>query len=336
MKGVNNVHLGWLPEVEQKKAISDMVSSGVKNVRIALVAPTDASISAVQLARKSQLAVNLVIRLSGPHLVGKNVTLRPGNGRLDRVVPLSAIDIMYFRQALQKVMQELDRRQLRLLSLEIGNEVNWAGFNGDLEAYEPGTRSPVDARVTSLAAPGRYVEGLRRYLEAVRIVRELRDASKLNQDVPILLAGLASMPLHFAAAIGGEYVDPHETIQILQEMGLDSAVDGYALHYYPGLNSSPAEKAQDFEELMQVCGTPPDRIPCWLTEWGFALENQNCPADDSVRSTAVRQVKSMIAGQMAAGRVIGAYYFDWNGRKSSYALWRCNGLTESGRILLQD
>lgn len=331
---VNNVHLGWETPEQRQEVVDEMSQSGVNSVRISLAPPYDRGVESLDLLSRKGLSILLVVELAWPNLVARDATRRPGRGTIYSAVPLSRLDPDFFREQFGTLWREIERRRIRLLAIELGNEINWAAFNGDLALLPPHGRPLQSApRSTALINRPAYLLGLKRYVAALTIVQQFRDTSVYNRDTKIISAGLASMSADFASDIGAEYVDTKETLDILKTYGLDSLVDGYGLHSYPEVKATPAQRSRQLEALLSPCADGLRGHPCWLTEWGIAQPKLTCPSDESTRAPLVREMRERIASFVRQRRIAGAYYFAWDGEPRAYALWRCGELTESGKVL---
>jgi hypothetical protein len=250
------------------------------------------------------------------------------------VPPLSQLDPEYFREKFGSLWREIEQRRIRLAAIEAGNEINWAAFNGDLGLLPPHGQPPHGAPSSvALRDHAAYLIGLRRYVAAVAIIKQFRDASVNNRDAKIISAGLASIPATFAANLGAEYVDPNETIDILKADGLDAVADGYGVHFYPNVNQTLPQRTRDFEDLLRPCTAGARGHPCWLTEWGVRQPNLACPSDESKRVPLIREILERIAANVRQKRIGGSYYYSWDDKPIEYAVWRCGGLTEAGKVL---
>jgi hypothetical protein len=250
--GVNETHLGWKTPEEREKIIDEMRQAGVGSVRVDLREPFDKYIDSLDLLTRKGLSIHLIVPLAEPQLVASDAMRRPGRGSIWSVAPLSQLDREFFREKFGGLWREIERRGIRLAAIEAGNEINWAAFNGDLGLLPPqgqppqGPPSPI-----ALHDRAAYLLGLRRYVAAVAILKQFRDASVNNRDTKIISAGLASMPATFVANVGAEYVDSNETLDILKADGLDAVVDGYGVHTYPNVNQTLSQRARDFEDLLR-------------------------------------------------------------------------------------
>jgi hypothetical protein len=272
------------------------------------------------------------VNLSNGDLTAPNAPIRTGRGHFANVAHLSDADPEYFRRRFSELFGEIERQGIRLSAIEIGNEFNWTGFNGDL-AILPLHSVPGEQTVEALRDPERFREGLRRYVKMVAIVKTLRDASKVNKDAKIISGGLADVPAAFAANEGAESVAPTTALKLLIGMGLDKQVDGFGVHFYPGRDKPAAEVATMFAHLVSLCTR---ERPCWVTEWGVAQPNPACPSDETRRLPVVQEVNDLLRDAARHGEVAGEFVFDWGDRQDPWGVWRCGGLTSSGAALFGD
>jgi hypothetical protein len=335
--GVNNVHIGWLSAEKRAAVIQDMAQANVRSVRVALMPPVDKYVDALVELNAAGMSIDLVIDIVDRFLVGEKVQMRGGRTGLWSAAPLSQIDVAAFKQRLGALFQQLENRGVRLASIEVGNEINWAPYNGDMAlTAEGGKPVPGAPGAGALRAPAAFDAGLRRYLDILRAVRELRAESVINRSAKIISGGLAYMPASYAAGYGAEYVDARETLDRLIELGLPALVDGYGLHYYPSVGAPASRIAGEVDALFSACGAGAGKRPCWMTEWGVRRPSGPCPADDALRAPMIAQFRSILDERARRGQLAGWYYFDWRGdegEKDGYAVWTCGELTESGRRL---
>jgi hypothetical protein len=333
--GVNDVHLGWLKPAQRDSVIDEMAKAGVISVRVGLVPPFDDTLDALAKLNRRGISVALVVSLGRAEMLGRDAKVRAGRGKIWSVPGLSQIEPEYFRQKFEEIWQEIERRGIHLVAIELGNEINWAAFNGDLAVKPPSMDPPPGAPgISGLTNTAAFEKGLEQYIHALEVVKEIRDASTQNRHAALLSAGLAYMPATFADSLGGEYVDAIQTLAFLKSMGLDSLVDGYAIHFYPDRTAGPIQREKTFEGLLRLCGEKNGRT-CWLTEWGVAQPDTDCGANETQRIALILEIRRSIAKHAAQGRLSGAYYFDWDGTEEPYSIWRCGQLTESGKTLLR-
>ena len=314
-----------------------MKQAGVKSVRIGFVPPFEKTIDALADAAGGGISVSLVISLGRPNLNAADVSLRPAQGSINAAAPLSKLDPKFFIGKFRPLWQAIERRGIRLAAIELGNEINWAGFNGDLAVFPPQNSTVAQtSSIEALRNPDAFKQGLQRYIETLRLLKSLRDDSTFNHDAKLISAGLASIPPAFAEKIGAEYVDYGETLDVLNKMGLYQLVDGYGLHTYPNINKTPSGRAADFKELISRCGAQLPERPCWITEWGVAQHAISCPSDERRRRPLIGEMLQLIRAYSREGRIRAAFYFDWdaNGPNDPYSIWRCGELTIPGNFCL--
>lgn len=331
--GVNRVNLGWLPEMKRQETLSNIVEAHVSSVRLTLAPPFADSILAVRAAQHLGLGVLLNINLSYANFYPPGILARPGANGLNEARKLSQLDPEFFLKMFTPIWRELEADGIPLTGIELGNEINWADFNGDLSAN---ATSSYSGALASLPEREAYEEGMRRYVQIVRIVSNLRNTSIVDGRMKIISAGLATIPEDFAAQKHAHYVAPSDAINLLRSYGIDEIVSGYGLHFYPGSTVSSLELHKVMYDVTGFCGNGPNRIPCWLTEWGVASHSKRCPSDDLHQAEVIAKVRDEIEQLAAARRVSGSFYFDWDGLNSPYSIWRCGALTEgAARAFLQ-
>ena len=141
--------------------------------------------------------------------------------------------------------------------------------------------------------------GYRAYLKVMATLKDLRDHSRLNAQTPILF-GMSAVGFKGNARQPGttlpDAVGVTESIQFMRQNGLDSLVDGYAVHAYqsgdPKISASGRAQLLDQTGVLAACTLCTK--PCWITEWGFNNPSQSCPRDDSSRVTPVQEERDAI------------------------------------------
>ncbi|WEK49220.1 MAG: glycoside hydrolase [Candidatus Kaistia colombiensis] len=327
--GFNRVNLGWAEPAERQAIIDAMKKSGVVSVRLSLSAPVDPSLDAVRIAHAAGLRILLEISLNNPDFYPEGTQRRSAKGRSHDAYRLSDLDPERYRVVIRDALAKLDRMGISVLAVEPGNEINWAGYNGDLTVRKPKS----DAAVTP-GDPAKVALGVDRYVAIVRVTREELRGSKLNREAKLISAGLSDMPLPFSRRVGLEIIPPADWTARMQARGLDTLVDAYGIHVYPGSGGPRARRDGLVREALSFCGVDGAGKLCWITEWGVANTSPSCPVADDKRAVLVDQLRAIIDRDIAAGRVEAAFYFDWDS-KTPYSVWRCGRLSSAGRAAVR-
>ena len=259
--------------------------------------------------------------------------------------PLSFADAELSKAAFQHLFDELEANHIELAGVELGNEINWAAFNPEFPL--PGEGKVLSLNDLAHDPEGRQIaKGFLAYIKVLEVLKDVRDHSRLNRNTPIISAGLVS------AKDGDQLynnkkedkVSMAATIAFLRSHGLDSLVDGYGIHSYPSSAQpgNPTAAAQRSARLNSVdlaeCRAKGSSAgkPCWITEWGFPNKDVSCPPKEAGRTLLIEELRRDFAAMAAEHRIAGIDYFSWDSDPWSKeidadSVYRCGGLTESGR-----
>jgi hypothetical protein len=254
--------------------------------------------------------------------------------------PLSAADPSLSKAGFQSLIGKLDAAGVVLAGLELGNEINWVAFNPEFPL-------PGEGKVFSLAELSSDPEGRKiaagylQYVKVLAVLKQVRDASSLNHETPIISAGLSPSGPARTNPPGGlreDAVTINATLQFLRAHGLDNYVNAYGIHIYPWQKTAAARGGAITEQDVTECALAGGK-PCWITEWGFNNEAVSCPVNDDARTALVRETMQIFRNLAAAGRVSATIYFSWDSdpwakQTGSGTVYRCGGLTEAGRAAL--
>lgn len=338
LSGVNVVNPQWLDAADQADRLKDLQSNGVTAIRVPLTAPYDKSEKFILDAAKAGLHVLVIVQVNDRRALRKGAKVRPGGKRTWDLYPLTDVDVPKFKANFSADLAKLEAAGFNALGFEVGNEINWAPFNGDLSLGNKGRLLAGAALAGSDQAAIR--NSFDHYLEMVKAVKEVRDRSRLNKDTPIISAGLADVHAgQWLANSGYEGVSVDATLAYLRSHGLDSLVDAYGIHEYPDIRQPWAKQRSDWwSKALAQCGVDGGK-PCWVTEWGYSNTAKACNADDTQRADLVRKAKEYLAVEAGKGRVQRAFYFNWATQpfqKKSFAqgVFRCGKLMPAGNVLL--
>jgi|GEM_PF-364791 len=329
--GVNQVNMGYLSRAEQAHMLTQISSAGVRGVRLTLRVPFGPSLEAVRLAQSAGLAVLLTVELHDDEYYPPGTPRRAGREQIFDAYPLSRIDPGAFARRLRENWTALEAQGGRLAGIQLGNEINWAAFNGDLRAVEASAAAFDRAAFNEAPVRRAFEAGLDRYLELARALRVLRDSSDVHRGVPLIASGLADISSRGAAAMQADSVRPEVTLDLLRARGAAELFDGFAQHLYFVPTEAEGGVRARVARSLATCAADGKR--CWITEWGVLVPRSECPVDDSVRSSHVRTVARTLAARGNHERIASTFFFQWRD-ESEFALWRCGGLTEAGRAVI--
>ena len=327
--GVNSWYT--LPGATQEDMIRQLAVNGVKTLRISLFKN---SLDFVVKAYRQGIGSIVIVY---PHVGSKAKTKRAWAD-----VPLSELEPQEFADAFGPMLDELEVAGVRLAGIELGNEINTSGYNGDITS--PGT-----GRVLGLAdlnnpddAEGRVIAaGFRSYVKIAAALKELRDQSKLNRHTPIICAGMANWGLPGSKAPDGLLgVSLVDAIDFLRQNGLDHVVDGYGVHVYPGLDPSRLVVTRVDSLGHDIFAACTQSKPCWLTEWGVPDGSvevpDRCPIDETKRVKVVEELRGAFQHFIREKRLAAIVFYDWADKPGNKgAIFRCGELTAAGKLALK-
>ena len=336
--GVNVNNPQWLP-VERRAAIVDeLAAASVRAVRVPYLPSMEANYSTIldfiERLHGRGIGVHLVM---WPQYPADAPRRTPGTPSGWPQPGLSKSDPERLRALASDLFQKLDTAGIRLVGLELDNEINWTEFNGDIPV--PGQGRTLKVADLQASAAGRAVlAGFDAYLRSLAVLKAMRDASTQNRTTPIILAGLSDpspeWPTPFVRA---DAVDHADTLAYLKAHGLDALVDGYGAHTYTGPGLTDAQRREHLRRYVLLrCRPAGDAAgkPCWLTEWGMPLPTTSCPPDDAKRLPLVKAFRADLAPRVADGSVVALFYYPWDGQVDRLGIHVCGALTASGRVAL--
>jgi hypothetical protein len=196
-------------------------------------------------------------------------------------MPLSAASVELSQKHYQKIFDKLDELDIKLTCIELGNELNWAGFNGDFPMPGRGVTFTRDELATDPEAK-QVAKGYLVYLKVLKVLKEVKDNSRLNHGTPIITSGMAaSTGSGWQEKVKIDGVTIPGTYTFLRAHGLDELVDGYGVHTYPSgvKRGDKAGQAKREAEEERFIFPPGNNKPYWVTEWGFPSKAQSSSED---------------------------------------------------------
>lgn len=338
--GVNRPNLGRVKDFIS--ILQDMRKADVQAVRLTLDPPFETSISTIVEANRLGLKVLLNVPTWWPDFAFNGAIQRPGRPgtQFYSIHRLSDLDVDRYESTLRRVIIAIENRGAQVDAFEIGNEINWAAFNGDLPLTTPG-RLFGRANFAEAKESFKIEEGFQRYAAALVATKRVLLKTKQHQLTPVISAGLtgAFATPNSVARTGASLVDLDLSIELFAKYRIFNNVDGIAVHVY--VNNSSDKKPSLFrhlfhrvEQATRLCEAGNEwKLPCWITEWGFKEQGNGC--NFKIRDSRVRKVQDFqksIGCLMTERRIHASFIFDWD-KSPDYSIWRCGRLLESGQIL---
>jgi hypothetical protein len=238
----------------------------------------------------------------------------------------------------QKFVDLLDSNGIQVAGFELDNEINWAAFNGEFPL--PGQGRVFTLQDLNKDPEARQIaKGFLQYIKILAVLKEVRGASSLNRNAPIISAGLANfVPPGMESENREDAVTINATLKFLRQHGSDDFVDAYGVHVYPQAGSSAELKSYLEAHVVTECTTAK---PCWITEWGFRNNKLSCPPKDGARATAAQNMMDAVREFVKQGTVTGQLLFSWDAGPpeaatfAAHSLYRCGELSKAGKEALE-
>jgi hypothetical protein len=338
--GVNFTNGDRLSQSAQVTVLSELQVAGAKVIRIPLEPRTwgpsgvyTDSIALIKTAYASGIKPIVIVPLQYPATV-KPRPYNPAYPDIWAAYPVSQSDPGVFTAWFTPILAQLEASGVVLAGLELGNEINWAPFNGDFPV--PGEGNVFgDADLYSNPEAEVIAAGYQKYMQSLQALKQIRDASTLNQATPVISAGLSNpgAPRIGGVAVDGVAVDAvsiNATLNYLRAYGLDTTADSYGIHFYPNASATPTQRYNDLaNNALTQCGKY--GVSCSVTEWGFHLPSSvTCPLNDSSRYNLADEILTDVANSGPAVRSM--VWFDW--LSPQYGLYQCGAETATGHLVL--
>lgn len=338
--GVNIVNPQRASLDDQNALIAQLHAAGVRVVRCGITDDARGADFAQRLAAAG-IAIELLVSLKYPPGAPVRAYQPQAFPRMWGGSPLSVADPELSRAYFASLLGRLAANAIPLVGIELGNEINWTAFNPEFPLPGEGKTLSLD----DLAHDPEGVQiarGFVRYLDVMRELKAVRDASHLYARTPIMTAGLVDFGPPGVRASQLDGVSLAATFAFLRSHGLDDLVDAYAVHTYPG-GRTAAARSRHLRDVVTADCRPPDSAsgkPCWITEWGFTNKDLSCPLDDARRVNLVDEFMADVRTLAGAGRVVGEMYFAWDTDPWSKSIdplsvYRCGALTQSGQLVIR-
>lgn len=324
--GIATANIAWVPSADRAATFDEIRQSGFRSVRIGLKEPLAQSYDAFAAAKRAGLDIVVTIPLIDGAVAERAATPRPKTGRFFPAYGLSQIDLGRLRARVDHLLAFAASADIDLLGIELGNEINWSGYNGDLAFVAGGS---VIERMEDL--PDRFVTGLDLYAQAISLVQERLASQPAPKTTKLITAGLADINAGFIHRSDATYVAPDVMETALAARGIFGTADVVGIHLYEPLRrANTSDRLTMIKRQLDDCGGPAfAERPCWITEFGSALAPDACPRADP-RGDLLQPLLAYLAD--ARGNVPRAYYYDWDADKG-FALERCGRISDLVRDL---
>jgi hypothetical protein len=344
-----NASMGSLSVEQQNAILAELHAAGIHFIRSGITADD----KGVDFARRAQAqGIRILWLVQLQYRPGAASRPWPNAFGVWGGPPLSAADPDQFRKYFEALLAKLDATGVTLAGFELGNEINSPMFNAD---FSMPAENPTRSREFNLGdlshdpEAEQVARGYLQYLKLLAIIKDVRSRSKLNRRAMIVSAGLVFDEAPEAPRKARlDAVSAAATLDFMRAGGLDTLVDVYGVHTYPWTNDpgNPGAAAGRRERLEQYvlaeCRPAGGGVgaggvggkPCWITEWGIPNHDTSCLPDETNQITLVNETRSNFRPYIAQKRVLGLFYYAWLDAREGFAIYRCDHLTETGRLAL--
>jgi hypothetical protein len=342
MIGVN-ASMASLSVDQQNAILSELHAAGVHAIRAGITSDN----KGIDFARRAQAqGIHILLLVQLQYRPGAPSRPYPNTFGVWGGPPLSAADPDQFRKYFEPLLAKVDAADVTLTGFELGNEINSPMFNAD---FSMPAENPSHSREFNLGDLSHDTEaqqvakGYLQYLKLLAVIKDVRSRSKLNQHAAIVSAGLVFNEAPEAPRTSRlDAVGATSTLDFMRAHGLDDLVDAYGVHTYPSTYNpgNPTAAAGRRERLQKYvlaeCRPQGDGQgkPCWITEWGFPNHDASCPPNETKQITLVNETLANFRPYISDKRVLGIFYYAWLDSREGFAIYRCDHLTQTGRLAL--
>jgi len=300
----------WEPKAKQAEIIAGIGATGLHWFRDAFAyAPnrTQDFVEIVRMAKQANLKMLVVVIQDASDYDGEAAKADNGGWLFKRrcgwdggSLKLSKINTAKFQARLRGLLSALKAANLTVDAFEIGNEVDWVCFNGDVPFGRPATQRDVQ-----VAARG-YARFLQAAAEVIRDPRFFPEAKIITFGMAHADEGWDIPPHHLP--------NPAAFVASLRNLDgfnyLNNAryrVDGYGLHIYPKPNDVEASTAATLKRDGAALGSD---LPFWITEFGWR-KGQFPTSNGEGRAQAVEHFFAALAKDRR-DKFGPAFYYDYD------------------------
>lgn len=301
----------WEPKAKQAAIIAGIGATGLHWFRDAFAYAPDRTqdfVDVVRLAKQANLKMLVVIIQDASDYDGEAAKADNAGWLFKRrcgwdsgSLKLSKINTAKFQARLRGLLSSLKAANLTVDAFEIGNEVDWVCFNGDVPFGRSATATDI-----SIAARG-YARFLQAAAEVIRDPRFFPEAKIITFGMAHADEGWDFPPHHL----------PNPATFVASLRNLDGVnylsnaryhVDGYGLHIYPNPNDVKASVAATLKRDSAALGSD---LPFWITEFGWR-KGQFPNRSGENRAQAVEHFFAALA-EDHQDKFGPAFYYDYDG-----------------------
>jgi hypothetical protein len=338
-----NASMGSLSIEQQNTILAELHTAGVHFIR-AGITPDDKGVDFARRAQAQGIRILLLVQLQ--YRLGAPSRPWPNAFNVWGGPPLSSADPDQFRKYFEPLLARLEAAGVTLAGFELGNEINSSMFNADFSLPSESPARSKEFNLDDLAhdpEAQQVARGYLQYLKLLAVMKEVRSRSKLNQRAAIISAGLVFNEAPEAPRTARlDAVSASATLDFMRAHGLNDLVDAYGVHTYPWTNDpgNPGATAGRRERLKKyvLAECQPEGSaggkPCWITEWGIPNHDASCPAQETNEITLVNETRANFRPYIAEKRIVGLFYYAWLDSREGFAIYRCDHLTQTGRLAL--
>ena len=305
--GIDRSNMIWITKPEQAAIFAGIKKTGVRWFRDAFAYPVNRTADFIDVVRQAKQAglKMLVVVTQSPDDYDDATAANAGPafeklcGWLGGSLKLSEMNLSKFKIRLRGLLDGLKARGLEVDAFEIGNEVDWVCFNGDVPYGRDA--SPDDVLIAA--------RGYARFLEAA--------AETIHAAMPrakLITFGMAHIDDVWDKPPRHHLPNPAAFVASLRNLDgknyLTNArygVDGYGSHIYPDRDDIKGSVAATLAADTHALGT---ELPFWITEFGFHA-GQFPNRTGQTRGQAVEIFFKTLAG---AGAQFGpVFYYAYDG-----------------------
>lgn len=264
--GVAQSDLVWHPNDKNyppEKLIRDIGKTGSKWLRTNFRSSAEAAYFASLALQGNQNRMSLVATiLQEPedYIIPEYGPSNPACGWNGGALKFSKLDLEKYKSRLNSYLKALDKKGVSIAAFEIGNELDWNCFNGDIAIDN---QNELNSSNSTLLP---FIDKYAKVLEASsKMIRSYPRFSKSK----ILTFGAANCSLFTQRSC---LLDPHNILQKLRSYnGVDyikKYADAAAIHLYPNPNGVEPF-SEELEVIKKYALALGDNKPVWITETGF-------------------------------------------------------------------